>query len=314
MANLEREGVRDRITHVRKPSQDATGDIPGELEVVYIDGAHRYAPAKADIVRWGDKVAPGGTLLIHDSFSSIGVTLAQLAVLVFGGDFRYVGRSQSMTEYRREPVRGGARVGNAAAPAPGAAVLRAQRALQGAHHAEAAPGHPLAGRHRRVAVLSPAGWPELSVGRGRRGRSRTRTRGGRAARAAGPPRRCRRTSVMRASSAGLASADQTARTPPAASVRAAAAEERLVVEAGVRAVHEEARGRCRRRAGRRRGSAAGTPGRRPRRPRRAAAPARRRPAPRRRAPGRRAPSRRARRPARRRPPAPPAGRRAGCGR
>ena len=113
MANLEREGVRDRIRHVRKPSQDATGDVPGQLEVVYIDGAHRYAPAKADIVRWGDKVAPGGTLLIHDSFSSIGVTLAQLAVLVFGRDFTYVGRSQSMTEYRREPVRGTARVGNA---------------------------------------------------------------------------------------------------------------------------------------------------------------------------------------------------------
>jgi predicted O-methyltransferase YrrM len=113
LANLTREGVRDRIRHVRKPSQDATGDVPGELEVVYIDGAHRYAPAKADIVRWGAKVKPGGTLLIHDSFSSIGVTLAQLAVLVFGSQFRYVGRSQSMAEYRREPVRGAGRVGNA---------------------------------------------------------------------------------------------------------------------------------------------------------------------------------------------------------
>ncbi len=112
LANLEREGVRERIRHVRKPSQDATDDVPGQVEVVYIDGAHRYEPAKADIVRWGAKVAPGGTLLIHDSFSSIGVTLAQLAVLVFGKDFRYLGRSQSMTEYRREEVRGGARVAN----------------------------------------------------------------------------------------------------------------------------------------------------------------------------------------------------------
>ena len=109
LANLAREGVRDRVRHVRKPSQDATGDIPGELEIVYIDGAHRYEPAKADIVRWGAKVAPGGTLLIHDSFSSIGVTLALLATLVFGGDFRYAGRSGSMTEYRREPVLGAAR-------------------------------------------------------------------------------------------------------------------------------------------------------------------------------------------------------------
>ena len=108
MANLAREGVRERVRHVRKPSQDATGDISGKQEIVYIDGAHRYQPAKADIVRWGAKVADGGTLLIHDSFSSIGVTLALLATLVFGHDFRYVGRSGSMTEYRRERVRGAA--------------------------------------------------------------------------------------------------------------------------------------------------------------------------------------------------------------
>jgi hypothetical protein len=114
LANLEREGVRKRITHVRKPSQDATGDIPGELEVVYIDGAHRYEPAKADIDRWGAKVAPGGTLLIHDSWSSIGVTGAQLASLVFSKEWRYAGRSQSMTEYRKERLRGPARLKNAA--------------------------------------------------------------------------------------------------------------------------------------------------------------------------------------------------------
>ncbi|MFI7588580.1 class I SAM-dependent methyltransferase [Spongisporangium articulatum] len=106
MANLAREGVRERVTHIRKPSQDATDDVPGLLEVVYIDGAHRYEPARADIVRWGRKVAPGGTLLIHDSFSSIGVTLALLTTLVFGAKFRYVGRSGTMTEYRREDVRG----------------------------------------------------------------------------------------------------------------------------------------------------------------------------------------------------------------
>jgi predicted O-methyltransferase YrrM len=112
--NLRDAGVVDRVRHVRKPSQDATDDIPGLLEVVYIDGAHRFEPARADIVRWGAKVAPGGTLLIHDSFSSIGVTLALLVSLVPGGGFRYVGRSRSLAEYRREPLGPGARIGNAA--------------------------------------------------------------------------------------------------------------------------------------------------------------------------------------------------------
>ena len=80
---------------------------------MYVDGAHRYAPARADIVEWGRKIPPGGTLLVHDSFSAVGVTLAQLAVLVFGREFRYTGRSRSLTEYRREDLRGAARAVNA---------------------------------------------------------------------------------------------------------------------------------------------------------------------------------------------------------
>ena len=63
---------------------------------------------------WGDRVAPGGTMLVHDSFSSVGVTFALITTVFFGRKFRYVGRSQSMTEYHREPVRGLARLSNAA--------------------------------------------------------------------------------------------------------------------------------------------------------------------------------------------------------
>jgi predicted O-methyltransferase YrrM len=110
LRNLREAGVMGRVRHVRKPSQQATDDIPGLVEVVYIDGAHRFQPARADIVRWGAKVVPGGTLLIHDSFSSVGVTLALLVTLVFGGEFRYVGRSGTMTEYRREQLGLGARL------------------------------------------------------------------------------------------------------------------------------------------------------------------------------------------------------------
>jgi hypothetical protein len=41
-------------------------------------------------------------MLIHDSFSSIGVTAAILRELVPGTRFRYVGRSRSMTIYRAD--------------------------------------------------------------------------------------------------------------------------------------------------------------------------------------------------------------------
>jgi predicted O-methyltransferase YrrM len=114
LANLEAAGVRDRVTYVRKFSHDAHGDVDGPIDLLHIDGAHRFGPAGTDMADWGDRVAPGGTMLIHDSFSSIGVTLAIVVKLMGSGRWRYVGRSRSLAEYRAEPVRGGARAANVA--------------------------------------------------------------------------------------------------------------------------------------------------------------------------------------------------------
>jgi hypothetical protein len=41
-------------------------------------------------------------MLIHDSFSSVGVTLAIARQLVLGTRFRYVGRARSLTEFRAD--------------------------------------------------------------------------------------------------------------------------------------------------------------------------------------------------------------------
>lgn len=102
--NLTNAGVHDRVRHVRKMSADALDDVNGEIDLLYIDGAHRYGPARADMVQWGSRVKPGGTLLIHDSWSSIGVTGALLTTYVCSDSWRYVGRSQSMAAYQRMPL------------------------------------------------------------------------------------------------------------------------------------------------------------------------------------------------------------------
>ena len=115
-ANLAAAGVSDRVRHVRKMSADALGDVDGPLAMLYVDGAHRFAPARDDIARWGARVAPGGTMLVHDSFSSIGVTGALLAECVAGGGWRYAGRTGSLAEYERlaAPLTGVARARDAA--------------------------------------------------------------------------------------------------------------------------------------------------------------------------------------------------------
>jgi hypothetical protein len=100
--NLAAAGVADRVRHVREFSHWAHDDVMGTIAVLYVDGAHRYAPAQSDIHNWGARVDAGGTMLIHDSFSSVGVTMAIARDLIFGRRFRYVGRSRSLAEYRAD--------------------------------------------------------------------------------------------------------------------------------------------------------------------------------------------------------------------
>ena len=100
--NLARAGVADRVRHVASFSTAAHESVTGPIDVLYVDGAHRYAPARADLRDWGRRVTDGGTLLIHDAFSSIGVTLAIGRELVAGRRFRYVGRTRSLVEYRAD--------------------------------------------------------------------------------------------------------------------------------------------------------------------------------------------------------------------
>ena len=118
-ANLDAAGVGDRVSHRRLLSEPALHDVSGALDMLYVDGAHRYAYAKPDIVGWGARVRPGGTMLIHDSFNAVGVMLAQLRLLFGSAVFRYRGRDGSLAEYRRERLAPRERLRNAAAQAAG---------------------------------------------------------------------------------------------------------------------------------------------------------------------------------------------------
>lgn len=108
--NLARAGVAERVTYLRKYANQAFADVPGPINLLYVDGAHRFKPASEDIRDWGKKLVPGGRLLVHDSFSSIGVTLALMVLTFFSSQWTYEGRSQSMAQFRRGPNTFGQRV------------------------------------------------------------------------------------------------------------------------------------------------------------------------------------------------------------
>jgi predicted O-methyltransferase YrrM len=101
LGNLEKAGVLDRVTVVRKFSGDAHGDVAGQVDLLWVDGAHRFRPAYDDLREWGDRVTPGGRMLVHDSWSSVGVTLATLAAVTAKGGWRYDGRERSLAAYTR---------------------------------------------------------------------------------------------------------------------------------------------------------------------------------------------------------------------
>ena len=87
--------------------------VAGDIDLLYIDGAHRYQPVREDIEVWGARVGPGGTMLMHDAFNAIGVTLAQLRLLLLSSSWRYQGRERSLARYRRARLDARARARNA---------------------------------------------------------------------------------------------------------------------------------------------------------------------------------------------------------
>ncbi len=111
-ANLTKAGVADRVELVREFSQKAHSSIDGQVDFLYVDGAHGYGPALEDLRSWGARVSDGGVMAVHDCYSSIGVTLALFRSLTFSGEWTYLGRSRSLAAWQKTPTGGSGRLQN----------------------------------------------------------------------------------------------------------------------------------------------------------------------------------------------------------
>ena len=56
-----------RVTFVRKMSEDAVGDIPDEIDFLYIDGNHSYSYVYRDLELYYPKVKSGGCIVGDDA-------------------------------------------------------------------------------------------------------------------------------------------------------------------------------------------------------------------------------------------------------
>lgn len=93
--NIERVGVAAAVDLHVADSRDVRCSWRGGLALAYIDGKHDYWTVRDDLA-WSRLVEPGGWVLVHDAFSSLGVTTALLRELLGSRSLRYVGRTGSL--------------------------------------------------------------------------------------------------------------------------------------------------------------------------------------------------------------------------
>ena len=105
-SNLERAGVAAAVRPVEQYSGQARVGWAEDIDLLYIDGKHDVWTFSDDL-RWRTFLRPGASVLVHDAFSSIGVTLGVLLRAFPADDLTYVRRTGSMALFhRRRPSLG----------------------------------------------------------------------------------------------------------------------------------------------------------------------------------------------------------------
>jgi predicted O-methyltransferase YrrM len=100
LEHLESVGVAERVRVRAETSRAARASYDGRVDLLYIDGKHDYRTVRDDL-RWATLVDAGGSVLVHDAFSSLGVTAALLRTLLGSSDLAYAGREGSLARLRR---------------------------------------------------------------------------------------------------------------------------------------------------------------------------------------------------------------------
>ena len=97
---LASAGLDDVVEVRRTSSAEAFTSWRGRVDLVYVDGKHDAASTVRDL-RWSRRLPPGGRVLVHDSFSSLGVTVGLLVRVLPCRDLRFVGRTGSLAVLER---------------------------------------------------------------------------------------------------------------------------------------------------------------------------------------------------------------------
>jgi hypothetical protein len=93
--NLVDAGVDDVVTLLQQHSADALASWDERIALLYVDGKHDVMSCLRDL-RWTAWLPSGARFLVHDAFSSVGVTLAMLVLALAGRRGRFLGRTGTL--------------------------------------------------------------------------------------------------------------------------------------------------------------------------------------------------------------------------
>ena len=97
--NMSAADLTDAVELLAEYSTAARTTWTRSFDYLYIDGKHDYWTLSDDL-KWTVHLPDGGPVLIHDCFSSVGVTLGVLAHVLPSRRLRYVRRAGSLALFR----------------------------------------------------------------------------------------------------------------------------------------------------------------------------------------------------------------------
>ncbi len=100
--HVREAGVGEVVELVAEYSTKARPGWQRPLDMVYVDGKHDYWTVSDDL-RWAEHLPSGGAMLVHDAFSSIGVTLGLLRHVLGSRRLTYERRVGSLALFRVRP-------------------------------------------------------------------------------------------------------------------------------------------------------------------------------------------------------------------
>lgn len=100
--NVSAAGLTDVVELVVDYSTRLRPHWSEPFDLLYVDGKHDYWTFTDDL-RWSEHLADGGEIVVHDCFSSIGVTSGVLVKILPTRRYTYLDRAGSLARFRLRP-------------------------------------------------------------------------------------------------------------------------------------------------------------------------------------------------------------------